>query len=134
MEKGTPRYRAEFEYRRFLFEEKFRRKGDDECWEWLAAQTKVGTGMFKMGELWRAAKPAPVAAWFFYRDPNIDLDAKVQIRHLCGNHGCVNPRHLYMVGGSGLVEDIHLLQYLSEKYPHAREQLRSVAEILKKGA
>jgi hypothetical protein len=59
------------------------------CWEWRAATFRRGYGAFQLrkGELRKAHR----ISWELLRGPIPD---GLDIDHLCGNTGCVNPDHL----------------------------------------
>jgi len=74
------------------FWEKVDRRGEDECWPWLAG-THKGYGTFReIGMTKRDRKaPAPQMAW---RLTHGDLPPRHEIDHLCQNKLCCNPKHL----------------------------------------
>jgi hypothetical protein len=122
------RRQNEINYRRQLFEEKFVRKGPQDCWLWTAAKLKEGHGLFGMGDL-SPVKPAYVAAWFFYRNNEFDLSAQFLFKHLCGNPSCVNPAHLIIFGEEGLENDSTVLAFIAHRHPKIRKAL---TELIRK--
>lgn len=68
------------------------RRGDDECWPWMAGNTKEGYGRFRVdGKLESAHR----VAYALMHGPI--PDAKVRrwvIMHTCDNPSCCNPKHL----------------------------------------
>lgn len=63
---------------------------ENECWEWTAATTYDGYGMFNVGTSVPAHRVAYALATG--KTPG-NLDAEV-IRHRCHTRACQNPRHL----------------------------------------
>jgi hypothetical protein len=62
----------------------------DECWPWTAATFFDGTGMFTAAyETLRANRVAYELAFG-------PIPGGAQVRHACGNTGCVNPQHLVL--------------------------------------
>lgn len=70
------------------FWEKVDRRGDDECWEWLAA-TSRGYGHF-----WAGADESILAHRYAYKLLVGPIPEGMTIDHLCRNTGCVNPAHM----------------------------------------
>ena len=126
----SPEARAqEITYRRKLFEQKFDRHGEDECWPWKAGQNQKGNGIFSIGSLAHTAtKPAHVVAWFFYRDLSYDLDGPDIFHRLCASSSCVNPRHMAVVGSEGLWNFSEVTRFIASRVtPVAAEQLAAAA-------
>jgi hypothetical protein len=119
---GHPDFEQRFASRKRSFDAKFSRVAESRCWHWNAATNVHGVGLFKMTPFWRNTKPAPIAAWFFYRNPSMNLDAKVSYRHLCDNSSCVNPDHISFTGDTvdGAIE---LLRSLAIKNPAIAHQI-----------
>jgi hypothetical protein len=125
------RFENEFQRRLAFFEEKFEKRGRAECWNWNAAKTKTGTGIFNLGELTSSASTsAAAAAWFFYRDSSYQFAAGSRCVHLCRNKACVNPDHLAIVSGDELPTHRAILEYLSLRYPDARGHLQHAIQLL----
>lgn len=72
------------------FEERFWAKVDamGVCWEWLAYKDKDGYGRFPVNG---SGKAAHRVAYELLIGP---IPARMQLDHLCRNHGCVYPLHL----------------------------------------
>ena len=65
------------------------RRGDVECWPWLAASVKSGHGRFWTGGTY--AVPAHRFAYELLVGP---IPEDLTIDHLCRNPPCVNPGHM----------------------------------------
>lgn len=133
MDRGT--WVREFEYRKRLFEKKFVRLDKKSCWEWKAAATAGGNGIFGMGEvLFPSASGYRVmsahrAAYFFYRDSNLPFDREVECVHLCGNRLCVNPDHLCITTSSRQPKLRDVLEFISMRIDDdAAKLLRAAME------
>ena len=72
------------------FNSKFERRGDNECWPWIAYRSETGYGQFRLNGAQRKAHR--VAAWLAGIIEN-ESD-NIVVRHKCDNPGCVNPAHL----------------------------------------
>lgn len=62
--------------------------GIDSCWEWLGVRNWGGYGEFHLGGATRKAHRVS------YELTRGDIPEGMQLDHLCGNRGCVNPYHL----------------------------------------
>lgn len=70
------------------FEQKFEKKGPDECWPWTGSKTGEGYGqMVLKGKIRRAHR-------IMYTNYVGKIPKGKLIRHLCNNPACVNPKHL----------------------------------------
>jgi hypothetical protein len=72
-------------------ESKIRRRGEDECWPWLA-KTSSGYGYISRGQK-RGAAPAHRVVWELTYGP---IPEGLLIRQRCGNRLCCNPAHLFL--------------------------------------
>lgn len=68
--------------------EKVDRKGEDDCWEWLAFRNEEGYGVIAMNGYPRRAHRMSYELLIGPIPEGLHLD------HLCRNRGCVNPKHL----------------------------------------
>ncbi len=119
----------EISYRRSLFEQKVLKGAIRDCWEWNGAKSARGAGTFGLGDL-GGVKSAHVAAWLLYRDSSYNVDSEHTFYHLCGNKSCVNPRHLAIIGASGLVNPQEVVRFLADGYPSVRTHLANAADGL----
>ena len=122
MQPHDAEWQRNFVQKKKLFDQKVVRGTDGGCWLWKAATNEHGVGLFKMTPFWRNTKPAPIAAWFFYRNPSMNLDAKISYHHLCDNSSCVNPDH---IGFSGDTVDgaIEMLRNVAIRRPEIAQQI-----------
>jgi HNH endonuclease len=65
-----------------------------ECWEWLGHRNHRGYGRFQVDGHRRVAHRVSYEQYIGQVPDGLQLD------HLCGNKGCVNPAHLEAVTGS----------------------------------
>jgi len=73
------------------FEEKFVKKGSDECWLWDAAKTARGYGRISVRP--SSWMPAHRASWEIYRGP---IPEGMHVLHHCDTPACVCPEHLFI--------------------------------------
>lgn len=62
------------------------------CWQWTDSLVTQGYGRLMLSN--RRATYAHRIAYAHYRGPVVQGD---EVRHTCGNRGCVNPDHLKLV-------------------------------------
>ena len=84
---------------RVRFWNKVDRQGQDDCWPWIGLIDKDGYGIF-----WKdgRGKRASHIAWEL---DGGEIPSGYCLSPRCGNHGCVNPRHLVLKQISVPVED-----------------------------
>jgi hypothetical protein len=67
------------------------KRGEDECWPWLANKLPKGYGTIRID---KRRCYAHRVSYELHRGP---IPEGMQIDHLCRNPGCVNPAHLEVV-------------------------------------
>lgn len=83
--------RGVFHYRKSPTERfwaKVDKKGPSECWTWHGVRNDAGYGIFNINH------KDVRAHRFSYQLAHGDCPDDLEVRHLCGNPGCVNPDHL----------------------------------------
>lgn len=75
------------------FWSKVDRRGDDECWPWLAYKSKKGCGAIKVGGKRGAAVQARHIA---YQIANGDVPDGMSVRLSCDDASCCNPKHIFL--------------------------------------
>ena len=75
---GTERYATKVD----------RRPDPEACWEWMAARSRSGYGVFWLDGKLRYAHRVS------YESINGSIPDGLQLDHLCRNRACVNPDHL----------------------------------------
>lgn len=88
------------------FWKKVDKKGEDECWEWVASKNNHGYGQFKINK-----KPylSHRISWILSNGqiPQDDSYFKtLHILHSCDNPGCQNPNHLFLGTQKDNMEDM----------------------------
>ena len=61
------------------------------CWEWIGSVDRHGYGQFWLGNTNRSAHRL---AYELAHDE--EPDAGMSVGHVCANHTCVNPAHLFL--------------------------------------
>lgn len=82
------------------FENKFQKKSEYDCWEWMAFKNKKGYGAIMYRDLGNIA--AHRFSYLLYKG---DFDQKKFICHSCDNPSCVNPSHLFVGTASDNMKD-----------------------------
>lgn len=77
------------------------KKGDDDCWDWTGYYVNPNLKTEPLFSLDKKMISARKYAWTISHETPIS-----RIRSICGNMGCVNPRHLY----SGSLADLKIDQ------------------------
>lgn len=123
----------EIQHRLSLFEEKFSKGSRRNCWNWSAAKTKNGTGIFNLGPLSPVtSNSAAAASWFFYKDRSFTFESRARCVHLCGNKACVNPHHLAIASGDDIPSHVSVLEYLAMRHKGASALLRKAIVVISK--
>ena len=75
---------------------KVQKRGDNECWLWMATRTSFGYGSFRMGSATDGTRRKEMAHRVAYMLANnvTELPKNKVIMHSCDNPQCVNPAHL----------------------------------------
>jgi len=66
------------------------RRGDDECWEWVAYRNKLGYGCFGLNG------SSMLAHRYGYELANGQFDPALCVLHRCDNPPCQNPAHFFL--------------------------------------
>lgn len=70
--------------------------GESECWPWLGAVSSAGYGQFKPRGDFNPVVSAHVIAFELMTGEQVQ--AGVDIHHVCTNRRCCNPRHMQLLG------------------------------------
>lgn len=87
------------------FWEKVQKRGNDECWNWIAAKLssarKAGQKPQVYGKIGGPRDERPRKTWLAHRLSWVmhcgEIPEGMQVDHKCHNTLCVNPRHLRLV-------------------------------------
>lgn len=76
------------------FESKFIKKGDSECWEWIASISTPGYGQISEGGRKGRNLGAHRVSYELYKGK---IPNDLVVDHICRNRRCVNPNHLRLI-------------------------------------
>ena len=98
-------------FEEFLEYGKVVKKGSDECWEWGRGKMGTGYGCFGIEHpdnkhrLVKKSKTVTAHKFAFELFYNCRLASNLQVRHICDNRLCVNPKHLLCGRNKANVDD-----------------------------
>jgi hypothetical protein len=98
-----------------------------ECWEWKAAKTLNGYGIFRLSSSF--ANYAHRFVWELFNGPIPD---GIFTLHRCDNRSCVNPSHLFLGSADDNAKDMVFKhrQSMGEHRPLHKLTVNQVREIL----
>lgn len=103
------------------FHEKYIQNQETGCWEWVAAKTKDGYGMFQPSKVGKSFPTVMTAHRFSWIVANPNQTMPEDVMHQCHNPCCVNPKHLQ--GGTHA-------ENIQDRYRKERQRVQATCTVL----
>lgn len=94
---------------------KVNKKGDNECWEWIAAKNNKGYGQFRIGGV---SKSTHRISYIIHKG---EMPDGLMICHTCNNPTCINPNHLYAgTGKDNMKQSVREMRHHEQSKTHCK--------------